>query len=402
MSRRRVASAMALAALAALVAAALPGPRRPAPAVVERGDLVLVAEVEGELVARDAEQLGPPQLPDVWDFKISFLAPEGAELRQGDQVLGFDASELERRLEQRRGESDQATERMTKRGADLEQELLDADLKIAEAESELRRRQLAVEVPPELVAARELASARIDLAASERKVAHLRAEREALEARGRAEIAQLRHRHRAARADVESLEAAVAAMSVVAPRDGTVVYVSDWRGEKPRVGESAWRAEKLVSIPDLDRLAAVARVPEIDLGRVEEGMTVRLRLDAHPDVEYRGSVRRLSTTVGAQARNDPRRVARADIELERVDPERMRPGMRFRAEIERERIADVLRIPLDAVRHDARGAFVLRRTWRGSERVEPRFGRRSTDLVEVLAGLEAGDRIVRGARGEVR
>jgi multidrug efflux pump subunit AcrA (membrane-fusion protein) len=191
-------------------------------------------------------------------------------------------------------------------------------------------------------------------------------------------------------------------MTVTAPRDGTVVYVADWRGEKPRVGESTWRAEKLISIPDLTRLAAVARVPETELGRVDEGMPVGLRLDAHPDLEYRGTVLRLSTTVGAQARNDPRKVARADIELERIDPERMRPGMRFRAEIERERIAGVLRIPLDAVRHDERKAYVLRRTWRGTERVEPSFGRRSTDEVEVLDGLEAGDRLVLDPREEAR
>lgn len=402
MKRRRVATVTAVAALAVLAVAALPGGRRAETATVARGDLVLVAEVEGELVARDAEQLGPPQLPDIWDFKISFLAAEGAEVRKGDPVLGFDASELERKLAERRAEAEQAEERMSKRGADLEQELLDAGLKLAEAESELRRRQLAVEVPPELVAVRELASARVDLAAAERRVGHLRAERDALEARGRAEIAQLHHRHRAARADVVSFEKAIAAMTIAAPRDGTVVYVSDRRGEKPRVGESTWRAQKLISIPDLTRLAAVARVPEVDLGRVDEGMPVRLRLDAHPDVEYRGTVRRLSTTVGAQARNDPRKVARADVELDRIDPERMRPGMRFRAEIERERISGVLRIPVDAVRHDERGAFVLRRTWRGTERVEPDLGRRSTGEVEVRDGLEAGDRVLRDLRVEAR
>lgn len=402
MTRRRSATVTAAVALAALAAVALPGGRSSPTATVGLGDLVLIAEVEGELVARDAEQLGPPQLSDTWDFKISYMAAEGTEVRKGEPVLGFDASELERKLAERRGAAEQAEERMGKRGADLEQELLDADLKLAEAESELRRRQLAVEVPPELVAARELASARVDLGAAERRVGHLRAERAALEARGRAEIAQLRHRYRAARADVESLENAIAAMTVAAPRDGTVVYVADWRGEKPRVGESTWRAEKLLSIPDLTRLAAVASVPEVELGRVEEGMPVRLRLDAHPDIEYRGTVRRLSTTVGAQARNDPRKVARADIELERIDPEKMRPGMRFRAEIERERIAKVLRIPLDAVRHDGRGAFVLRRTWLGTERSEPHFGRRSADQVEVLSGLEAGDRVVRDPGEAVR
>ena len=45
---------------------------------VERGDLVQTVEVEGSLQAMQSESIGPPQVPDVWEYKISFMAPEGS------------------------------------------------------------------------------------------------------------------------------------------------------------------------------------------------------------------------------------------------------------------------------------------------------------------------------------
>ena len=38
--------------------------------------------------------VGPPQLSGVSDFKISFMAPEGTEVAEGEPVLGFDTTRL--------------------------------------------------------------------------------------------------------------------------------------------------------------------------------------------------------------------------------------------------------------------------------------------------------------------
>ena len=75
---------------------------------VERRDLVIGAEVEGELQAADSAGIGPPQLRRVWNFKISFMAPEGAEVSEGQPVLGFDTTELQRRLQEKVAERDSA------------------------------------------------------------------------------------------------------------------------------------------------------------------------------------------------------------------------------------------------------------------------------------------------------
>src|SRR6478752_5423674 len=65
-----------------------------------RGDVVTGVDVSGTLAAIDSSVLGPPQIPDTWEFKVSMMAPEGSDVKKGTPVLGFDVSELRRRLDQ--------------------------------------------------------------------------------------------------------------------------------------------------------------------------------------------------------------------------------------------------------------------------------------------------------------
>lgn len=404
--RRRVAGLGALALLGA-VGGGLWWSRaagvRGSTALVTRGDLVLTVAATGEIEAVDAELLGPPNLPDVWEFKIQFLAPEGKEVKRGEPVLGFDAAEEERRLLDERARADEAEQKLGKTRADLERERLDAELRLAEAEAALRKAAMKVDVPPELTARKDLDTARIERDLAEKEVAHRRGELVAVADRLQAEVQQLTHHLALARTHVRALEDAVAKMSVPAPRDGTVVYVTDWRGEKVKVGDSAYRSQQIVSLPDLKRLRARAEIAEVDAGKVREGQPVRLRLDAHPDLEYRGRVARVQRTVQRRAPNSPLRIVLAEVDLDTIDGERMRPGMRFRAVIERERAAGTLTIPSDAVLHRDGRALVERRTFFGVEEVAPRLGRRAGggdgghegERVEVLEGLAEGDRVVR-------
>ncbi|NCO69214.1 MAG: hypothetical protein GW878_01645, partial [Acidobacteria bacterium] len=87
---------------------------------VDRTDLVLGADITGTLKAVDSSQIGPPQVADVWEFKISFLAPEGAKVTRGRPVLGFDTNELQRELERKTAERDSVGKQLEKKRAELE------------------------------------------------------------------------------------------------------------------------------------------------------------------------------------------------------------------------------------------------------------------------------------------
>ena len=85
---------------------------------------------------------------------------------------------------------------------------------------------------------------------------------------------------------------------------------------------------------------------------------------------------------------------RIEIGLEATDPDRMRPGMRFRGSIEVERKDNVLLIPVDAVFASPTGPSA-RVTRLGRTSVVPlTVGESDGKSIEVISGLEEGDRIL--------
>lgn len=360
---------------------------------VERDDLPLEVEVTGTLKATRSVYLGPPQVPGVWEVKIASLAPEGKQVAAGEPVLGFDTSELERQLLDRRSEEQKAVKELDKRLADLARQRGDLELRLAEAEVRLRRFTAQAKVPEELLAGAEVAKTQLDLALAEREVAYLRERLAFEERRAQAELASLAERRDRARARVEELEASISQMTVTAPQAGTVVYLSRRGDEKAKVGDTVWHGQTVLEIPDLASLAAVGEVAEADAGRVVPGQAVRLSLDALPGVRLEGTVTGVGNAVRRRDRTSPLKVVEVDVELLGADSRRMRPGMRFRGSIETERLEDVVVLPLTAVEMGAEGPRVtVRRGWRETV-VEPRLGRQGAGRVEVKAGLSPGDRV---------
>lgn len=362
---------------------------------VERGDLVLNTEITGTLRSTDSTLLGPPSIPSQWNYKIAFMAPEGADVKAGMPVLRFDASDLERQLQEKVAERDSAATELEKKAVDLERTLRDMELQLAQARANLKRSGLKVDVPADLQAAQDLDEARLDRDLAVLEVASLE-KRLALERQaGEAEISALREKRDRAEARVAEMREYIGRMTVTAPRAGTVIYVTDWRGEKFKVGDDVWQARKILEIPDLRSMEAVGHVDEADAGRVAEGQPVALRLDAHPDTAYRGRVAEIARTVSRRDRGNPLKQVELTIALEETDTQRMRPGMRFRGDVEVARVEDAVLAPAEAVLSTAEGAVAFRKTVLGAERVSPEVGRRNAEHVEILAGLSPGDVLVR-------
>lgn len=388
---------IALALLAVVLAWWTPGStEEPGYAVVQRGDLVLGVEITGTLEASESTLLGPPPVDRIWNFKLAMLVPEGTEVEAGTPVMAFDTSELQRNLRDKIAERDSAEQEIEKERTSQERELRDLELRLAEARAELRKARLKVDVPEELQEANKLQQARIDLKLAEREVRHVEEEIAYHRLQTESRLRTLREKRDRAASRVEEIERQIREMTVRAPRDGTVIYVTDPRRgrEKKKVGDQVWKMEKVLEIPDLASLRAEGEVDEADAGQITEGLPVSLRLDAHPDITYRGTVRRIHHTVQRTSPALPVKVVRLEIDLEESDPERMRPGMRFRGEVELERHEGVVLAPHEAVFNTPEGPEAWVDGWLGPKRVRPRLGRRSDDQVEILAGLEPGDRLL--------
>lgn len=360
-----------------------------------RGDLVTGFEVTGTLASVHSDSLGPPPLTDIWDYKISMLAPEGAEVKKGQPVLGFDTTQLQRRFEEKSAEADEARKQIEKERNDLALQTKDERLRLAEAEARLRKASLKLDTPADIGSTVERQDAQIDFAVTKRETAAIRARIDALEHAATARINLLESKRHEAETTVAETQDAIRQMMVLAPRDGTVVYATSFRGEKKKVGDNTWKAEKVVEIPDLNKMKADGEVDEVDAGRVAVGQRVTLRLDSHPDDEFHGTVTTAGRTVQRKrGTQDPLKVLRVDITLDKTDAAKMRPGMRFQGTIELGRIKKAVLIPREAVFAGAAGPFAWRRGALKVEQIPLRLGRQNDKFVEVLGGLDAGDRVL--------
>ena len=118
------------------------------------------------------------------------------------------------------------------------------------------------------------------------------------------------------------------------------------------------------------------------------------RLDAHPDTEIRGEIDYVAESVRRESPNVPLKYLPIGIQLEKSDPEMMKPGMRFRGVVEIERVPDVVTIPLDAVFDSKEGPIVYVRGLFGTKPAEVELGKRGRDKVQVIEGIDEGKRVL--------
>lgn len=207
--------------------------------------------------------------------------------------------------------------------------------------------------------------------------------RQTLEQR-QANLRQTEARLLSARARLEEAEARLAQTRILAPADGIVARRSILPGAVAQPGQEVARL-----IRD-GRLELAARVPELELPGIAPGQHVRVRHGAN---EIEGEVRAVAPVVAAETRL-------GTVHVALPAGSGLRPGMFAQAEI-LPAARPALVVPNEAVifRDGRSTAFVLPE---GSDRVAlraVRTGERRGGVIEILEGLQAGDRVVATGAG---
>lgn len=362
---------------------------------VKKADLVIGVEVNGELAAVDSLDIKPPALFNIWDFKIAELVPEGVEVKEGDPIVAFDASEQVRTLESLANEADAAKKKLDKKRDDASLARRDEQLAIATAEASLRKAALKTSGEKDLVASVDQKVLELDEQLA--KLALEQAKNKAASATrsDAAEIKSLADHHEYLVGRVNELQANIGKMAVKAPRGGTIVYPTNWSGEKKKVGDNAWRMEAVLQIVGLGKMVGNGEIDEIDVARVAAGQPVSIRLDALPDVQLRGTVHEIAKSVAPKSQADPSNIVKLKIAVDAAANVPLRPGMRFRGEVETERVAGVVQVPAEAVFVTPDGPVAYRAGDDGVTKVKLTLGKRNGSAIEVKAGLAPGDRVSR-------
>ncbi|MFU8763552.1 MAG: efflux RND transporter periplasmic adaptor subunit [Haliea sp.] len=200
--------------------------------------------------------------------------------------------------------------------------------------------------------------------------------------RARTLVSVTRHR-------IEEVESRIADRTIVAPFAGTLGLRLVSEGALVTAGQ------RLTTLDDLSRMRLDFTVPERDLGFLQVGQTVAARTAAFTEA-YEGTVTALDSRVDPVARSI---TARAEL----LNPgQRLRPGMLLEVVVsgpERE----ALLVPEESLQSRAIQHFVwlLDADSGQAVRREVSIGGRRPGWVEVVAGLQAGDRVVRDGVGRL-
>ncbi len=198
------------------------------------------------------------------------------------------------------------------------------------------------------------------------------------------------------------LEEQIAACTLVAPRDGTVIYANDpsrmFRANVSQIEEGATVRERqlIVRLLELDGPMRInLKVPEGVIPSVNPKMKARVKIDAFADETIPGVVSEVAPLP------DPMNSFAQDIKVytTRIDlgagRPHLRPGMSAQAQIVLDEREDAIGVPRGAVvRFDEKDHVAVKRP---DGRVEWRdviLGASDELTVEVKQGLRSGDQVI--------
>ncbi|GIU07770.1 MULTISPECIES: efflux RND transporter periplasmic adaptor subunit [unclassified Shewanella] len=361
---------------------------------VESGILEQQIEVTGELVSANTVNLKPPALRRVWQYQVKMLAPEGSQVKKGDRVAQLDTSTLTQRLSVKSANlatTAQDIETSKLRNAKKLEEL---KLDLAEAKMNQEKSQMKVDISDETVSVIDQQKYLRDAIIAKDRVSLIKQKIE-LEIEGAQQrMKMLEGDQQKFAAEVAALKKGIKSLTLIAPRDGMVVYGNDQQGNKLAEGQNIYGGDSVLSIPDLQHMQVNMTIPEVEAGRVQVGQALKIRLDANPEKTFNGKIIELGAVFRIKNQDVPLVIFDAVASIDEVDSGLMRPGMTAKISIDIANKTPELLLSLDAVHYDRGKAYVIKPGLFSDSKQYVSLGAMGKEQVVVTQGIEQGEEVL--------
>ncbi len=368
---------------------------------VSRGDVSGDVRARGSVEPVDVSEVVAPAPADkthrAIPLRIQWLVPNGASVKRGDKLAVIDEAPLRAKLKEQRAAVERAQTELRKAGRAKKQmrQFHESAVKLAKidlAEAEAALKGFAgKDTETKSALARKAAQAQ-----EKWKLAELQADKE----NARAELTWQQRKAALAQeqARVRDLEITLGRCTLVAPRDGTVLYwIPDLGGFgplSPTVGAPVAPGQKLLFVFDPNRYRVKVNVSEQSVSRVRVGQPATVRIDAFPGRLFRGRTQ----AVAERGVRWPGGVKAfpVTVALDGDAPE-LRPAMSGEVTFLGESRRNVLRVPSGSVfsgAESARDRFCLVKTAGAFAQRQVVVGLSGDSFAEVVAGVREGEQVV--------
>ncbi|MEO2267308.1 HlyD family efflux transporter periplasmic adaptor subunit [Pseudoalteromonas sp. YIC-656] len=292
-----------------------------------------VITASGEITSQSTAQLAPPSITRMWQYQIKTLAPENTQVQQGDLIVSFEDKPVRDRLLEKQAQWQQAVKELENKEAQENATLEELKLKVAQMQMEFDKAKRKAEIVDHSRSEIDRKKAQIDftiatsdLKLAKEKLAFHHDNTELNLQLAKAKVARLAN-------DVEQLKNDVEKLKVKAPIAGLVIYHTDNEGEKKAVGESVHFGQPVVQLAVLEQMQVRAQINEPDSGKIKPGQKVEIIIDGSNEIHTTGTVASLGRVFREKSWQDKRRIIDATITLDKIDTQKMRPGMTTRLRI---------------------------------------------------------------------
>ncbi len=313
------------------------------------------------------------------------LVEDGAMVQQGQLLAVLSNSDLQLNVLARQTEVTQQINSMRSQELALAQTRLANERALIEAELAARtaRRQYELQRPLAergFVSQRQFADSRDTYEANRRRSEVLRRQQATDERLQGSQLAQLRSAASGLNSSLDIARGTLDALSLRAPVTGQLTAF------QIQVGQSLNRGARLGQIDSAGRNKLVAQVDEFYLGRVAQG---QIATAEHGRRQYRLRVARIYPQVTNGA-------FEVDLQFLGEEPRELQRGQSMQIRLTLGDPAPALLIPAGAFYNETGGNWVFVVTPDGGQAVRRnvRLGRRNADYIEVLDGLDPGERVI--------
>jgi len=203
------------------------------------------------------------------------------------------------------------------------------------------------------------------------------------------EFQEVRFRFDEAEAQRQAAEIALEHCRILAPFSGVISQ----RFVDP--GQHVILGNPIFSIVDADPLLARVFLPEKEAVRIETGQDVVISPSTHPDQEIRGEVLRISPIVDT-------RTGTVKVTCRIPGDSELRPGSFVRVQVQTDLHSDVMVIPKRALVPEGGENYVFKAVADSVIKIGIETGYSNGRFVEVVGGLELGDKVVTVGTGSLK
>jgi HlyD family secretion protein len=316
------------------------------------------------------------------------LVEDGALVTAGQPLAELSNATLQLDVIAREADVSQQLNNLRSQELELQRSRLENRRNLAEIEWQLRKASRQLDRDARL-AANGWVSGKA-LKDSEDEARYLRERRavttETLATEERLQASQLTQLRSAAAGLTANLRLARASLDALVIRAPVAGQLS---GFSPQVGQSLARGERLGQIDSAGRNKLVADIDEFYLGRIAAGQKAL--------VEWQGKAWPLHVTkIYPQVKNG---TFTADLSFDAGEPPLLQRGQTLQPRLTLGDPVPALMVANGAFHADSNGSFVfvVAKDGRTAEKRPVRLGRRNPDSIEVIGGLNPGDRVITSA-----